>query len=160
MSDFLENLKNAADNGTFNSEAAKKILEINELADKKLGAGTPADLEKLQESLDKRVEGNGEIKEPKEQAAAITKEDVEELNSRYELKMADLKKQDAVNIQVATLIEFDDIITATVGDLLSFTADLKEKFGEEFEKKNPMFADLLGKINEMNMKYNNSIINN
>ena len=155
MSEFLENLKKAADNGEFNSEAAKKILEINELADKKLGAGTPADLEKIQESLDKRVEADGEIKEPKEKATAISEEDVEELNSQYEKKMADLKKQDAVNLQVATLIEFDDVITATVGDLLDFTAGLKEKFGEEFEKKNPMFADLLAKINEVNMKYKN-----
>lgn len=160
MNDFLENLKKAADNGELNSEAAKKILEINELADKKLGAGTPADLEKLQESLDKRVEANDETKEPKEKATAITEEDVAELNSQYEKKMADLQKQDAVNLQVATLIEFDNIITATVGDLLSFTAELKEKFSGEFEKKNPMFADLLAKINEVNMKYNNSIINN
>ena len=69
--------------------------------------------------------------------------------------MANLQKQDAVNLQVATLIEFDDVITATVGDLVSYAAELKEKFGEEFEKKNPMFTDLLAKINEVNMKYKN-----
>jgi hypothetical protein len=44
--------------------------------------------------------------------------------------------------------------------MITFANDLKEQFGKEFEAKNPAFENLLGKINEINMKYNNSIINN
>jgi len=73
MSDFLEKLKKAADTGEFNSEAAKKILEINELADKKLGNGTEADLENLKEKLKRRVAG--ELEEVK--ATEAVPEEVE-----------------------------------------------------------------------------------
>jgi len=149
MSEFLENLKKAADNGEFNSDAAKKILEINELADKKLGAGTPADLEKIQESLDKRVEADGQIKERK----AVSEEEVVELNSQYEKKMADIKKQDAINGQVAMLIEVEDMVKLTIEDMFGLVDELESRFEKEFEAEDPMFGELSQKIEQIKSIY-------
>ena len=150
MSDFLENLKKAADEGEFNSEAAKKILEINELADKKIGEATPADLERIQESLEKR---QGE-----ELVAPVSEEKVIEVNTEYEKKMAQLKKLDAVNAQLAILIEIEDMVKLSVEDMFGFTDELEAKFKKEFETEDPMFGDLSQKIEEIKSKFK-SIIN-
>lgn len=154
MSEFLENLKKAADEGIFNSEAARKILEVNELADIKLGKGTPEDLEKLKENLEKRLENSEETKETK----SMTKEEVIEINSEYEKKMAAIKKQDAVNAQLAILIEIEDMVKASVNDMFSFTEELKFKFEKELEAKDPIFNELVQKIEEIDLKYK-TIIN-
>ena len=150
MSDFLENLKKAADDGEFNSEAAKKILEINELADKKIGDATPADIEKIKESLEKHYESS--VVEP------ISEEKAIEANTEYETKMAQLKKLDAVNAQLATLIEIEDMVKLSIGDMFSFTDELEAKFEKEFETEDHMFGDLSQKIEEIKSKYK-SIIN-
>jgi len=150
MSDFLENLKKAADEGEFNSEAAKKILEINELADKKIGEATPADLERIQESLEKR---QGE-----ELVAPVSEEKVLEVNTEYEKKMAQLKKLDAVNAQLAILIEIEDMVKLSIEDMFGFTDELEAKFEKEFETEDPMFGDLSQKIEEIKSKFK-SIIN-
>jgi predicted nuclease with TOPRIM domain len=151
MSEFLENLKKAADNGEFNSEAAKKILEINELADTKIGDGSPKDLEKLKESLEKRVKEAGEVK-------AVREEEALELNSEYEKKMEQIKKLDMVNAQLATLIEIEDMVKASVEDMFSFTDELETRFEKEFVAEDPMFGDLFQKIEELKSKYN-AVIN-
>ena len=152
MSEFLENLKKAADNGEFNSEAAKKIIEVSELAESKLGAGTAEDLEKLKESLEKRYESTSESEEVKEmkEKRPTTEEEVIELNSAYEKKMAAIKKNDMVNAQLVTLMEIEDMVKASVEDMFSFT--------DELEAKDPMFGDLSQKIEQIKSKYN-SIIN-
>jgi len=151
MSDFLENLKKAADEGEFNSEAAKKILEINELADAKLkGKNVVEELEKIQESLEKR---QGE-----ELVAPVSEEKVLEANTEYEKKMAQLKKLDAVNAQLAILIEIEDMVKLSIEDMFGFTDELEAKFEKEFETEDPMFGDLSQKIEELKSKYK-SIIN-
>lgn len=151
MSEFLDNLKNAADNGEFNSEAAKKILEINELAEQKLGAGKPEDLEKIQESLTKRVEDIG-VNEP------VSEEKAVEVNTEYERKMAQFKKLDAVNGQLAMLTEIEDMVKLTILDMFSFIKELEDRFKEEFETEDPMLGDLHLKIESIENKYK-SIIN-
>ena len=145
MSDFLDNLKKAADEGEFNSEAAKKILEINELADKKIGEATPADIEKIQESLEKR---QGE-----ELVAPVSEEKALEANTEYELKMAQLKKMDAVNGQLATLIEIEDMVKLSIDDMFGFVEELEKKFEKEFEGEDPVFGDLYLKIESIKSKY-------
>ena len=145
MSNFLDNLKNAADNGEFNSEAAKKILEINELADQKIGDATPADIEKIQESLEKR---QGE-----EFVEAVSEEKALEVNTEYELKMAQLKKLDVINGQLATLIEIEDMVKLSIEDMFGFTDELEKKFVKEFETEDSMFGDLYQKIEEIKSKY-------
>jgi len=157
MSEFLENLKKAADNGEFNSEAAKKIIEVSELAESKLGAGTPEDLEKLKESLEKRYEQTKDSEEVKA-TKPVTEEEVIELNSAYEKKMAAIKKLDMVNAQLATLMEVEDMVKASVEDMFSFTDELEAKFVKEFAIEDPVFGELSQKIEEIKSKYK-SIIN-
>ena len=152
MSDFLENLKKAADNGEFNSEAAKKILEVHDLADAKLkGKDVVSELENIKESLVKRQEEL--VVEP------MTEEQILEVNSEYEKKMAQLKKLDAVNAQLATLIEIEDMVKASVEDMFSFTDELEGKFEKELEAEDPMFGDLSLKIEEIKSKYKSLIDN-
>jgi hypothetical protein len=150
MSEFLENLKKAADNGEFNSEAAKKINQINELAETKLTGNSENDIENLKEILKERIE-NSEIE-------TVSEEKALELNSEYERKMEEIKKQDAINTQLATLIDIEDMVKLSVGDMFSFINELDNKFEKEFKEEIPMFGDLLVKIKEIKSKYN-SIIN-
>ena len=147
MNDFLNNLKKAADNGEFNSDAAKKINEISELADIKLTGNTETNIEKLKESLKKRITDTNKTN-------AVTEEEALELNSEYEKKMEKIKKQDAVNTQLATLIEIEDMVKASILDMFSFTDELENKFEKEFKLKDPMFDDLVKKIRKIKNKYN------
>lgn len=153
MSEFLENLKKAADEGIFNSEAAKKILDVNELADVKLGNGSAEDLEKIKEGLEKRLEDSDDTK-----SVAVTEEKAVELNTEYERKMELFKKQDGVNKQLATLIDIEDMIKASVEDMFSFTEELESKFEKELKAEDLIFGDLFQKIEELKMKYK-TIIN-
>lgn len=151
MGNFLEDLKNAADSGEFNSEAAKKIIEINELADKKIGDGTEADVERLKDAVNKRVPETEEVK-------SVSEEDALELNSEYEKKMAQLKKIDTVNAQLATLIEIEDMVKASIVDMFSFVEELNIVFDKEFEEEDPLYGDLSQKLEQIESKYK-SIIN-
>lgn len=147
MTDFLDNLKNAADKGEFNSEAAKKILEINELADTKIkGKNVVKEFENLKESIKKRQEGITPLE-------SVSEEKVIEANTEYEKKMAQLKKLDAVNAQLAILIEIEDMVKLSVEDMFSFINELEAKFKKEFEIKDLMFDDLFQKIEKIKSKY-------
>ena len=90
MSKFLEDLKKAADEGEFNSEAAKKINELNDLAETK---ANEMDTGELESSLKKRMEET-----PVE---PLNDDEITELNSEYEEKMAEIKEVDAANNQLA-----------------------------------------------------------
>ena len=147
MGEFLDNLKNAADNGEFNSEAAKKIIEISELAEDKLKG--VKDAEELEQKVEKRIEDQ-EIK-------SVSEEEAVELNSEYEKKMADIKKLDAVTKQLGTLVEIEDMVVLTVGDMFSHVNELKTQLEKQL-KDDPMFSDLSKKIGEIENKYK-SIIN-
>lgn len=146
-SNFLENLKKSVEEGDFNSEAAKKINEIDKLADIIAPTGGAA------ANLDKRIKDSGGF------AESVTEEEAAALNSDYEKKMADIRKQDTVNAQLATLIEIEDMVKASIDDMLAFIDELDENFSAEFEAEDPMFGDLAQKIEQINSKYN-SIINN
>jgi len=164
---FLENLKKAVDTGEFNSEAAKKIIEIDKLADEKLStmtkSGEVIEDSKLSKSITERVKLGG--------VKTVSEEEALTLNSEYEKKMQKIQDDDAenkriaeimnvVDKQLATLEEIEEMVKLSVQDMLSFVQELKLKFSKEFEAKDPLFMSLLAKINEVNMKYNNSIINN
>ncbi len=136
-SDFLKNLKNAVETGEFNSDAAKKINEINNLADTKTASES-------EQALNKRLESVG---------VKILSEDDVELNSQYEQKMEEIKKQDAANKVLATLIEIEDMVKASIEDMLSHIIELEDKFSKEFETKNPIYGDLSQKIEQIKTKY-------
>ena len=149
MSDFLDNLKNGVNEGNFNSDAAKKILEINKLADSKLGNGTAEELEKIIESIDKRVE----LSENDENVKLKTEEEIIEINSEYETKMNVMKKQDMINYQLATLIEIDDIIDRNIADMFDLIKNLENKFESELKDNDPMILDLNEMIKKLKTKY-------
>ena len=150
MSKFLEELKDAADNGKFNSDAAKKINEINDLANTKLGkikndkgVNDLEEFNKLKEKLE--LNSNN---------VAVTEEKALELNSEYEKKMTAIKKQDKINSQLAILIEIEDMVKASINDMFSFLEELEIKYEKDFEDEEPMSGDLYLKIGEIKSKYN------
>lgn len=151
MSEFLNNLKKAADEGEFNSDAAKKINDISELAGTKLGTGTVEELEKIKEGLEKRIDDSEESK-----INIVSEEEALEFNTEYEIKMAAFKKQDMVNAQLATLIEIEDMVKASIGDMFGFVEELESKFEKEFESEEIMCGDLYQKIEELKLKYKNN----
>ena len=144
-SNFLENLKKAVDDGNFNSDAAKRIIEIDKLADEK--KSTPA-LNKIADDID-----NGNIK-----LKTVTEEEAAMIDSNYEKEMGKIKKQDAINKQLATLVEIEDMVKASIEDMLSFAQELEQKFEKEFEVEDPMFGALSLKIEEVKNKYEPTLI--
>jgi hypothetical protein len=144
-SNFLENLKKAVDDGNFNSDAAKRIIEIDKLADEK--KSTPA-LNKIADDIDN---GNIKLKTVSEDEAAM-------ISSNYEKEMEKLKRQDVINRQLATLIEVEDMVKASIEDMLSFAQELEQKFEKEFEAEDPMFGELSLKIQEVQNKYEPTLI--
>mgnify|MGYP001561921865 CR=1 FL=1 len=166
-SDFLKKLKKAVDTGEFNSEAAKKIIEVDKLADEKLITMTKPNESINDSNLSKSINDRLKMAGIK----TVSEEEALTLNSEYEKQMEEIKKRDEENKRIAeltnlvdkqleTLIEIEDMVKASIQDMLVFAKELNEKFGKEFEAKNPIFANLLEKINQINMKYNNSINNN
>lgn len=141
--EFLENLKKSVETGEFNSEAAKRIIDISKLAEEK------KDADKL---IEKRLEDAG-IK-------IVSEEETELINSEYEKQMKLIEQKDLALAQLKNLIEIEDMVKASIQDMLSYVDELQHRFTKEFEEKDPIFAELLGKLNEINMKYNNSVINN
>lgn len=140
-SDFLKNLQRTVETGDFNSEAAKKIIEISELADSKMGSTKALD------DAIKTAESEGLIQAVSEQEAAA-------LNIAYEEKMANIKKQDAINVQIAILIDIEDMVKASIDDMFSFCSELEAKFAKEFESEDPMFGELYQKIENLKSQYN------
>ena len=136
-SDFLKNLKNAVETGEFNSEAAKKIIEIDKLADTK----TVAESEK---AIDMRLESVG--------MKVLTEDDVE-INSQYEREMEKIKKVDEINKVLATLIEIEDMVKASIEDMFSYVDEIENKYVEELNGKNPIYNDLQLKIKQLKLNY-------
>jgi hypothetical protein len=154
-SDFLKNLKTAVDTGEFNSEAAKKILEINKLAEDKLKeamkGGKP-----IIELVDDRLEKAGVKTVTEEEAAAI--------NPEYDKKMAKMKEDEATNKKIAEQInvadnqlqvldEIEEMVQQSVNDMISFIDELELKFVVEFRENNTIFETLKAKISEIKKKY-------
>jgi hypothetical protein len=139
MGTFLDDLKKSVETGEFNSEAAKKIIEVNKLADEK-EKQNPFKL------VIDRIEKSGFAESATEEEAIV-------LNSEYEKKMEEIKKQDAVNKQLATLIEIEDMVKATINDMMSFVDELEHKFEKEFDAEDPMFGELNQKIEQIKTKY-------
>ena len=139
MNPFLESLKKSVETGEFNSEAAKKINEIDKLADIIAPTGGAA------ANIEKRLKEAG-IK-------TVTEEEALTLNSEYDKKMEEIKKQDTVNLQLATLTDIEDMVKLSVDDMVSFIKELEDKFKKEFDENDPIFEKLKTKIIEIKLKY-------
>ena len=138
MSNFLENLKNAADNGEFNSDAAKKINEIDEKANDFTKMKTT---EQMEESLTEKALEVG-IK-------TVSEEDVAKLNSEYEEKMKIRAKEEILLATVVTMINMDEEINGKVEELRLFIADQKKQFDPEDD----VHKELYKKIDELTFNY-------
>lgn len=141
---FLENLKNAVDSGDFNSEAAKKINEINELADKKSTTMNPNDLEK---KIDERIKDVG--------TKTVTEEEAVMINSEYEKKMEEIKISDKITLTIKNIIEMDDLISESIDDLMFHIKEIEVLYKKDFDsnEKNVNFVELENKIKETKLKY-------
>ena len=144
-SPFLENLKNAVDKGEFNSEAAKKIKAVDELADKKLEE-VGSNEEQLSDNIYKRAKEGG--------VKTVTEEEAEVINAEYEIEMQKIKERDLVLQQIKTLQEIDETVMLSIQDMRDFVQTLEESF----DKENPIHADIFTEIGNIKNKYS-SIIN-
>jgi len=141
LSPFLENLKKSVETGDFNSEAAKKIIEVNKLAE------NPATSNALWNAIEKANE-NGEIKTVTEEEAATIKAD-------YEKKMLEIKEKDLALQQIALLKDFDEALMLSLYDVRDFIKTLEDTFDKEKEVNGELFIE----IEKIKNKYS-SIINN
>jgi len=140
---FLENLKNAVEEGNFNSEAARKINEISELAESK-GAGKK--VEELEEVVEKRLEEAGVVEVPEEDLPGLKTNEMTE----YEEKMNGFKEQDKVNSEIAILHNINKVLLNTMTDLGNTIALL----GKKYEGENKKWTDLFNLMDELTEKYN------
>ena len=124
MSDFLKSLKKDLEDGEFNSEAAKRINEINELANKKTKAA--ANVDELEESVQRRLEEAG-IKE-------VSEDMVKEQTTEYEEKMTLFKQRDQINCRVVLLSDYKDSILSSITDLLYRTVEYELEVKEVSKK--------------------------
>jgi len=139
LSPFLENLKKSVDTGDFNSEAAKKIIEVDKVAD---NPSTRA-LWNAIEVANKE----GAIK-------TVTEEEAAEIKADYEKKMQEIKEKDLALQQIATLRDIDETVMLSVYDMRDFIKTLDENF----DKTKPVNVELFAEIERIKNKYS-SIIN-
>ena len=135
MSKFLDDLKKAADTGEFNSEAAKKIIQVDKLANN-------ANVENLADRLEKAgiktVEG----------------ENIAEINSDYEKSMQEIKEKDLALHQIAILREIDETLMLSLYDMKDFVTTVESSF----DKAKFVNAELFQEVEKIKNKYS-SIIN-
>jgi hypothetical protein len=145
MGNFLDDLNRAVNSGEFNSDAAKKINEINKLANIVASTGN------VVTNLDKRLKDAG-IK-------TVSEEEVILANTEYENQMIMTKKQNNINKLVVTLIEIENMVKMSIDDMVSHINELEDNFAKEFETEDPITSDLFLKIEEIKFKYKNFINN-
>lgn len=141
--DFLNNLKETLEKGEFNSEAANKINEIIDKSEKFEENAKPGD---LGDAVKKRVEEGG-VKE------SVSEEELPELNTEYEKKMAHFKKIDKINLEVATLVNIEENLINLHTELSNFVDILRKKYEKE-DQELPELKALNKKIDELKDKYN------
>ena len=145
-SKFLNDLANAVNSGEFNSEAAKKILEVNRLADEKMKDLTRIDEETVQsKSVDKRLEDAGIRK--------VSKEEADEINALSIKKMAELEKKQFINDRMLVLIDIENMVKLSIEDMIGFIKETEEFLEEKFDNEDTTFDDLKAKIAEIKTKY-------
>lgn len=149
MSDFLKNLQNAVEKGEFNSDAAKKINEISELANKKMeGITSDEGVKTLEDKINKRLEESG-IK-------TVSQEEAELFNKEYDEKMNKIMEEDIINSQLAILIDIENGVEASILDMMEFISETEERFADDIETKEmsePLKA-LMEKITKIKNKFN------
>jgi len=134
-SDFLEKLKKAVDTGEFNSEAAKKIIEIDELANEKMkGTSGIVQDSNIEKSINDRLDKAG-VKTVTEEEAAI-------INSEPNKKMLEIKEKDLALQQIKTLKEIDELVMLSVYDMREFIQTVVETFDNTKSANVELFSEI------------------
>jgi hypothetical protein len=101
MGTFLENLKKDLEKGEFNSESAKKIMEINEMANQKISKSPEKPIkERLADLTTDNLKTLANMN--------INAEEQLKLKEEYEKKMKELNKESELLDITAALINFID----------------------------------------------------
>lgn len=140
MSDnnFLEDLKKAVEDGNFNSDAAKRINDIDKAAN---DVNKNKSKDEIKKSIDEKVENSG--------AKTVDEDKVAELNSKYEEKMQQRAKEETIYATIATLDNLDNEIEKARNDLFLFIQQQRNKYDPDDSD----CAELYEKINELTNKY-------
>jgi hypothetical protein len=137
MSDFLKSLKESLESGKFNSDIAKKINDIDDLADKKLKS---RGLDGLEVDLKKRANDAGVRK--------IDPEELSEMKEQYDAEMMDIKKEEFVFKKMAEIIDKRDEIYKHIDDLRHIFAEI------ELLKRDGPWDPALQLIDEVKNEFN------
>ena len=137
MSEFLENLKKAADTGNFNSEAAKKI---NEIDDKANNFSETRSVEQMEDSLTEKALDAG-IK-------TVSEKDITKLNSEYEEKMKERAKEERLLATIVELVNLDVELKEKLYELGIYIRNLREKYMDD-ETNTTLFE----KLDQLEEKY-------
>jgi len=136
--DFLKNLKDSLDKGEFNSDAAKKINEIDSKADEMMKSKSIGVINK---SVEDKIKSTG-IKN-------IGKDQLEELNSQYEKQMNERAKEEIILATIATFENIEFEIDSKINDLIGLINDVNRDYDNDDEK----CVELFKKIKELQDKY-------
>lgn len=135
---FLDELKKAVDEGNFNSEAAKKINKIDDLANKKQNKSSNKD---LMDSINEKIDKSG--------TKTVNDDEISEINSNYQKIMEQRSKEEKIFAIIATLDNIDNEIQNKIKDLHKLIVEQKDKFNENDKG----YDKLQNKIEELNNKY-------
>lgn len=135
---FLDELKKAVDEGNFNSEAAKKINKIDDLANKKQKKSSNKD---LMDSINEKIDKSG--------TKTVNDDEISEINSNYQKIMEQRSKEEKIFAIIATLDNIDNEIQNKIKDLHKLIVEQKDKFNENDKG----YDKLQNKIEELNNKY-------
>jgi len=130
--DFLKNLKDALDSGDFNSDAAKKIGEINKMADEiNINLSNDEISDKLNKFGVKNIDEN-DIK----------------MNEIFDETIKDIKKDDLFNKIIANLLNINKSIENIINnELIPYLKNIENEYNEEI-KNNQNLNSLIIKIKE------------
>lgn len=134
MNNFLNNLKDSLDTGEFNSEAAKKILEINKLVEEKEGISSSKFIEKY-------IDGN--------RAVAVDESFAIEANKLAETKYEEeLKNSETLKI-LAEIENIEEKILKELENLNSIFNEVKSTLDEiGIDKLSPTELLLYNKVKQ------------
>lgn len=145
MNDFLSGLKDALDNGEFNSDAAKNINEISELTEKKIETMS---INELIQKLDK------------DKGAPVSREFAEQKNVEFEEAMKKQKEQDAVLAKISRVYDLEEqanIMLLEISELVAernkHIADLLKYIDSLTELLETGGSDFKDSIDEIKKKY-------
>lgn len=143
---FLDNLKQSLDTGEFNSEAAKAINQLDELANgalhrAKQGSGT------VEHNLQSEIAKRGLT------AAPTTKAEADEANRRAEAEMKAIKENNVILKVIATLINIEETVYESVKDMTYHIYELEDRFDIE----NPAHREIFVAIDKVKEKYGSLI---